>query len=77
MVEVHTIDNPVSEQSKVAVTLEQTDVTKNGADVMTVKPGVQVTSSPEPEGPSALVSRGLIGILNIKSECRARSAKSP
>jgi hypothetical protein len=78
--EVHTIDNLVSEQSKAAVILEQTDVTKNGADVMDVKPDVRSTNSPEPEGPSALVSHDLEGKLNISKfytlKCRAKSAKN-
>ncbi|KIM43202.1 hypothetical protein M413DRAFT_18303 [Hebeloma cylindrosporum] len=52
--EVHTIDNLVSEQSEEAVILELTDVTKNEADVMDGKLVVQVTSSPEPDAPSAL-----------------------
>ena len=80
MGEVHTIDNLVSESSKGAILLEQTDVTKNGTDVMDVKLDVQVTSSPEPESPSALVSHDFKGKLNISNfytlKCRARSAKN-
>lgn len=56
--EVHTIDNLVSEQSKAAVILEQTDAMK-------IKHDVQVTSSPEPESPSALVSHDIKGKLNL------------
>ena len=66
MGEVHTIDNLVSEQSKAAVILEQTDVTKNGADGMDIKPDIQVMSSPESEGPSALVSHDFKGKLHLK-----------
>ena len=80
MGEVHTIDNLVSEQSKGAVILEQTDITKNGTDVMDVKPDVQVTSPPEPGSSSALVSHDIKGKLNISNfytlKCRARSAKN-